>query len=72
MAIELERAAAVRVEVYDAGGRLVALPLDGVLLPAGRTERLWRPRGLAAGHYFVRARVADRDQVRTITWLGQR
>jgi hypothetical protein len=42
-----------RIEAWDAAGRRVALIHDGTLPPGGRVE--WRPVGLAAGVYLVRA-----------------
>jgi hypothetical protein len=47
------------VTVYDLAGREVARPLGGEILPAGRTQRSWRPEALGAGVYWIRARAGD-------------
>jgi len=58
---ELPTAATVRVDVYDAAGRLVRTLLDGARAP-GRHSLAWdgddhAGRGVASGVYFVRLRV---------------
>lgn len=70
-ALDLETDAAVRVEMYDMAGRLVARPVDGEIFPAGRTFRTWRPDGLEPGIYHLRARVGDSERVRRVAWLGR-
>jgi Glycosyl hydrolases family 32 N-terminal domain/FlgD Ig-like domain len=58
---ELPAAAVVRVDVYDASGRLVRTLLDGARAP-GRHSLEWdgsdqSGRGVASGVYFVRMRI---------------
>ncbi len=54
----LERAGAVRVDVYDLSGRLVGTPLLGSL-PAGRHEALFDGSGLPSGRYTYTVRTED-------------
>ncbi|MFA7332250.1 MAG: hypothetical protein WC326_14365 [Candidatus Delongbacteria bacterium] len=54
----LERAGAVRVDVYDLNGRLVGTPLLGSL-PAGRHEALFDGSGLPSGRYTYCVRTED-------------
>jgi hypothetical protein len=67
----LERAGPVTMTVHDAAGREVARPLAGVWLPAGPSVRQWRPAGLPAGAYWLRARMGATERVRTLIWLGR-
>jgi hypothetical protein len=56
LTVELPRAEAITLEVYDAGGRRVARRLDPSRL-AGVHRVAWSPAGgAAAGVYFVRVR----------------
>ena len=50
----------VRLEVFDAAGRRVAVLTDAVHA-AGRHERTWRPADAASGLYFVRLTATPRD-----------
>lgn len=50
---ELGAAATVRLEVYDARGRIVATPLQGSREAGGHAVS-WRPEGLASGVYLYR------------------
>jgi hypothetical protein len=56
-AIDVDRATAVRVSVFDVQGRLVASLMDG-MLPAGAHRFSWAPDGgelpLANGTYYLR------------------
>jgi hypothetical protein len=68
IAFSLRAAARVSVEVYDAGGRLVAVPFEGDRAP-GRHSVRWDGRdrsGGAAGSglYFCRLRAGNATQVR--------
>jgi hypothetical protein len=60
MVVPFEVSAAVRVRltVYDVLGREVAVLADGTYQP-GRYEAVFDGGGLAAGLYFVQARVAS-------------
>jgi hypothetical protein len=69
LALDLAGGAAVTVTVHDAAGRLVATPVAGERLGAGRTLRPWRAR-LPAGAYWVRAVVDGRAESRRVVWLG--
>jgi len=71
LVLELDRAVDVELAVYDPAGREVARLIDGERL-AGRVSRAWRPSGLPAGIYYVRANLDDRTQVRKVVWLGDR
>lgn len=59
----LERAEAVRVEIFDLAGRQVALLHEG-RLPAGSHRLDWRPRG-ASGLYLARVRGLESGEVAT-------
>src|SRR5262249_5968750 len=63
LVFELERAVPVRVTVYDPAGREVARPIANETLD-GRVSRAWRPSGLRAGVYSVRAQLGDREEIR--------
>jgi len=58
-----------KVEVCDLAGRTVAVVLDGTV-PGGTTRATWSGRTdrgpVAAGLYFVRARIGDRTVVRRL------
>ena len=38
----------------------------------GRVTRVWRPRGLPSGVYYVSAKLGERRQIRKLVWLGDR
>jgi hypothetical protein len=57
------------LEAYDLGGRRVASVIDETL-PAGRTQRTWKPAGLANGVYLLRADVGGRVVTHRVAWLG--
>ena len=59
----------VRDSVYDVAGREVARPISDEQLE-GRVTRVWRPRGLPSGVFYVSTRMGGRDQVRKLIWLG--
>jgi len=59
----LPRESAVRLEVFDTRGRLVARLLDG-WLAAGRHQARWDAATLASGVYFVRLRAAGESRTR--------
>jgi len=62
------RAAAVRVDVLDVQGRVVAVLLSGDQ-PAGRHQRVWSgagSRGVRPGLYFVRLESAGVTRVQTL------
>ena len=68
--LALDHAARVRVMVFDLAGHEIARPIaDEWLL--GRVSRVWRPRGLPSGIYYVRAELDGRVQVRKLVWLGR-
>ncbi len=71
LALVLERASRVTVTVHDLAGREVARPFAAEWLVAGRTARPWRPTGLPAGLYWLRARVGAGERVRPLVWLGR-
>ena len=56
--IELPAAGPLRLSVYDARGREVAVVLDG-WAEAGEVQARWQPGGLAAGVYLVRLTTGD-------------
>ena len=58
VAFSVEDATDVRLAVYDALGREVAVLIDGAV-PAGRHERAFDGAGLVAGTYLVRLTTAD-------------
>jgi hypothetical protein len=68
-AVDLVRASVVTLEVLDAAGRRVAVPIAGELLPAGRAVRSWRPGALQSGAYFARVRLNGHEQARGFVWL---
>ena len=51
---------AVRLAVYDAAGRQVALLVDEVV-SAGEHRALWQAEGLPSGVYFYWLQTADRN-----------
>ena len=70
---ELERAQAVRLAVFDAGGRRVAT-IAGGELAAGRHERVWSGRDASgrrapAGSYFVALEAAGRRSATRVVLL---
>jgi hypothetical protein len=67
----LDHAIRVRVSVYDVAGREVARPVSDERLE-GHVTRVWRPRALPSGIYFVRTRMSGREQVRKLVWLGHK
>lgn len=67
VAVTLERAAPVQVDVLDSLGRLVATLMDGVL-PVGRSEFRLDGAGLAAGAYTLSMRSDDRRVARAILY----
>ena len=68
LAYELPRAEAVTLEVYDAAGRRVAVPVQGVR-PPGRHAVRFDGAGLPSGVYFVRLVTPGRQQLRTLLLL---
>lgn len=56
----------VRVSVFDARGREVAVLIDGPR-PTGWHPLRWEPAGLASGVYLVRAGTAERQVTRRVT-----
>lgn len=56
-------ASSVRLSVYDAQGRLVAVLVDGVQ-PAGRHEALFRAEGMPSGVYYYRLTTEQGTQTR--------
>ena len=68
----LARAAHVRIDVYDAQGRLVAQPVDGER-EAGKHAITWKPSAsrepLAAGIYFVHLEAAGASVTRRLAIL---
>jgi len=71
LALDLDRAVPVQVTVYDLAGHEVARPIANEWL-MGRVTRVWRPRALPSGVYYVRAKLGDREQIRKVIWLGHR
>ena len=72
LALDLDRAGFVRVELFDAAGRQVARPIGGEILPAGPFARVWRPEALAPGSYVLKAEAAGVTRSRRFVWLGGR
>lgn len=70
LSFDLESAAMTTVDVFDTDGRLVARPIAGERIPAGRVTRIWRPTRLAPGRYYLSARVGRRNEIRSFVWLG--
>ena len=66
----LDHSVPVRITIYDVAGHEVARPVVDEWL-AGRVTRTWRPRALASGVYYVRARLGDLEQVHKLVWLGR-
>ena len=64
----LPSAAPVRLSVYDALGRRVAVPVDGPL-PAGRHTVVFDAGGLAGGLYLYRLETPGRTLARTMMLL---
>ena len=64
--IILDRAAQVRLELYDVHGRLVATRTEASLI-GGPHSLQWAPRQLVAGRYFVRY-VVDGASSGAATW----
>jgi PKD repeat protein len=58
----------VRLEVYDAAGRRVAVLVDEIR-PAGEHSVLWQPRNLASGLYFARLAAEGRSDTRRLVLL---
>jgi FG-GAP repeat protein len=69
LSFSLDHAVPVRVSVYDVAGREVARPISDERLE-GRVTRVWRPRGLPSGVYYVSTRMGGREEVRKLIWLG--
>ena len=69
LTFSLDHAVRVRVSVYDVAGREVARPIADEQLEGGVT-RVWRPRALPSGVYYVRTRMGSREQVQKLIWLG--
>lgn len=70
---ELPRSAPVRIGVYDVGGRLVRILVDGTR-PEGPQSVLWDGRNdsgvtVSSGVYFVRMRSGDFSAVRKAVFL---
>lgn len=65
---EMAASGAVRLEVFDALGRRVALLLDEVR-PAGTHTATWNPNGLPGGTYLVRLTAAGQSRVQPVTLL---
>lgn len=57
------------LDVFDAGGRFVARPVEGEVLPAGTTWRAWSTSGEASGVYFLRAVIGSRTATRRVVLL---
>ena len=66
LAYQTGRGGAVRLAVYDALGREVAVLVDGVR-PAGLHEAAWDARGLAPGVYVVRLEAPGAAASRLVT-----
>jgi len=71
IAYDLASAGAVRLEIYDVGGRLLRV-LAAATLPAGHQEATWDGRDdsgreVAAGQYLCRLRAADVSSLRKLT-----
>jgi hypothetical protein len=69
LTFSLDHAVRVRVSVYDVAGREVARPVSDEQLE-GRVTRVWRPRALPSGVYYVSTKMGGREQVRKLIWLG--
>jgi len=76
MAFDLEGPTSVTVRIYDLLGNLVAKPIDGEVIPAGKQVLSWNlrnPRGtkIASGTYFVVAEIGDETIEREIAVLSK-
>jgi hypothetical protein len=71
LVLELDHPVPVRITVYDLAGHEVARPVSNEWL-MGRVTRVWRPRGLPSGVYYVSAKLGERRQIRKLVWLGDR
>lgn len=65
----LPAAAPVRLAVYDAAGRRVAVLLDGALRPAGEQAIAWDARGWPSGVYLARLEARGLRQEIKLTLL---
>ncbi len=68
LVFSLPAAGPARLTVYDALGRLVAAPADGVF-PAGRHTVVFNAEGLAGGLYLYRLETSGRTLARTMLLL---
>ena len=68
--LELDRAVPVEVTVYDLAGHQIARPIASEWL-SGRVTRVWRPRRLPSGVYYLRAKLGNRRQMSKVV-LGER
>ena len=71
---ELEKPAAVNIEVLDVAGGLVRRLVAGSLMPAGSHTVDWQGRyddghPVAAGVYLVRMRAGEYEQTKAVTLL---
>jgi hypothetical protein len=66
--LELRRAGRLRVQVHDLLGRRVATLHRGPV-GAGRLLLSWRPEGVAAGRYLLRAEHSQGTVVHPLTYL---
>jgi hypothetical protein len=65
----LDHAVPVRITIYDVAGHEVARPISDEWL-TGHVTRVWRPKTLPSGIYYVRAKIGQRELVRKVTVLG--
>ncbi|RMG67677.1 MAG: choice-of-anchor D domain-containing protein, partial [Calditrichaeota bacterium] len=69
IAFSLPAGAVVRLTIYNSLGQVVARPLDGVRLPAGRHQIRWEAGSLPSGVYFYRLEAGGFSQVRKMLYL---
>lgn len=64
----MHRQANIRIDVFDAAGRLVTTVYDGDQI-VGRHTHILRRRHLSAGVYFIRAQADARRRVMSLVVL---
>jgi hypothetical protein len=72
--LNLDRAASVRLCIYDVSGRVVRTLVDGEELPAGLSSRTWHGRDdagrvVSAGVYFYRAVAGEQVVTGSLTLI---
>jgi len=58
----------VRLEIFDASGRSLGVPIDRAM-PAGRHEFTWRPERLPSGVYFFKLAAGEEMGIRRVVLI---